>query len=372
MFNMTFTSLSLFLVLIGSMRTVVFASTRITPTQIVRNKHFLLLPRGGSRSDMIMPSTPSTTATASTTVRTSTCNRNANELDSIIGTMRGGSQRSQTKDEPSFMLQKVRNLIRSLLNQKNMSPLVTTLVEGICGSLERMTGVKLLPRKKELIDEEEVPKKKRTKKKKSKSATKITEEVKAPPKKKATSSKSKTETKVSSKKPKSLKAPAASAAAANHVAKPMKQTSPNYRIQRELKTFLQSPPPHLRCAVGKNIRVWVVSLTGTPGTIYEHETFKLRITFPPQYPTVPPSVYFIPNGKFGIPKHEHVYTNGDICLSLLGKGWRPQMTAQSIAVSIQSILASARVKELPMDNARHAINKPGLYQEDWVYHDDNC
>eukprot|EP00592_Proboscia_alata_P004865 CAMPEP_0194381278 /NCGR_PEP_ID=MMETSP0174-20130528/51802_1 /TAXON_ID=216777 /ORGANISM="Proboscia alata, Strain PI-D3" /LENGTH=110 /DNA_ID=CAMNT_0039165457 /DNA_START=142 /DNA_END=471 /DNA_ORIENTATION=+ len=110
---MTFTSLSLFLVLIGSMRTVVFASTRITPTQIVRNKHFLLLPRGGSRSDMIMPSTPSTTATASTTVRTSTCNRNANELDSIIGTMRGGSQRSQTENEPSFMLQKVRNLIRS-------------------------------------------------------------------------------------------------------------------------------------------------------------------------------------------------------------------------------------------------------------------
>jgi len=371
---MSFPSLSLFLLLIGSIQDVVSASTRITPTQIVRNKHFLLLPRGGSRSDTIIPSTstPTLTTIATTTPRTSTGNRNANELHSIIGTMRGGSQRSQTKDEPSFMLQKVRNLIRSLLNQKNMSPLVTTLVEGICGSLERMTGVKLLPRKKELIDEEEVPKKKRTKKKKSKSATKITEEVKAPPKKKATKSKSTTETKVSSKKPKASKAPAASAAAANHVAKPMKQTSPNYRIQRELKTFLQSPPPHLRCAVGKNIRVWVVSLTGTPGTIYEHETFKLRITFPPQYPTVPPSVYFIPNGKFGIPKHEHVYTNGDICLSLLGKGWRPQMTAQSIAVSIQSILASARVKELPMDNARHAINKPGLYQEDWVYHDDNC
>jgi hypothetical protein len=25
-----------------------------------------------------------------------------------------------------------------------------------------------------------------------------------------------------------------------------------------------------------------------------------------------------------------------------------------------------------MDNARHAQNKPGEYQKDWVYHDDNC
>ena len=48
------------------------------------------------------------------------------------------------------------------------------------------------------------------------------------------------------------------------------------------------------------------------------------------------------------------------------------MTAQSIAVSILSILSSAQSKSLPMDNARHSQNKPGQFQKDWVYHDDNC
>jgi ubiquitin-conjugating enzyme E2 W len=151
------------------------------------------------------------------------------------------------------------------------------------------------------------------------------------------------------------------------LAKPLKSTSPNYRIQRELKSFLQDPPDNFTVKVGKNIRVWIVKLTGAANTIYDGETFMLRISFPKEYPTVPPSVYFLPPN---IPVHEHVYTNGDICLSLLGKGWRPTMTAQSIAISILSILSSAQSKSLPMDNSRHALNKPGEYQEAWIYHDD--
>lgn len=83
---------------------------------------------------------------------------------------------------------------------------------------------------------------------------------------------------------------------------------------------------------------------------------------------MPPSVYFLKP----TPKHEHVYTNGDICLSLLGKDWRPTMTAQSVALSISSILIGAREKSIPMDNSKHCVNKPGGRQDDWVYHDDNC
>jgi ubiquitin-conjugating enzyme E2 W len=103
-------------------------------------------------------------------------------------------------------------------------------------------------------------------------------------------------------------------------------------------------------------------------TIYAGETYRLRIQFPADYPTSPPSVYFLPP----TPRHEHVYTNGDICLSLLGSDWRPIMTAQSVAQAIMSILCGAHRKSLPMDNARHAGNKPGKKQDDWVYHDDNC
>jgi ubiquitin-conjugating enzyme E2 W len=150
-----------------------------------------------------------------------------------------------------------------------------------------------------------------------------------------------------------------------HLKTTLKVTNPNYRIQQELRNFLHDPPDHLGVKVGKNIRIWIVTMDGVG--IYQGERFTLRIAFPAKYPTVPPSVYF--SGPV-IPQHEHVYTNGDICLSLLGKDWRPNMTAQSIAISILSILGSASHKSLPMDNARHAQNQPGQYQQDWVYHDD--
>lgn len=150
--------------------------------------------------------------------------------------------------------------------------------------------------------------------------------------------------------------------------KDLKSSNPNHRIQRELKQFITSPPPNLSVKVGKNIRVWIVTMRGASNTIYEGETYRLKITFPDRYPIVPPSAYFLKP----TPRHEHVYTNGDICLSLLGKDWRPTMTAQSIAVSILSILSSAKKKSLPMDNSRVAGQKPGMSQENWVYHDDNC
>jgi len=153
-----------------------------------------------------------------------------------------------------------------------------------------------------------------------------------------------------------------------HLSSKLQSNNPNYRIQRELKEFLRDPPANLSVKVGSNIRIWIITMVGAVNTVYEGETYKLRVMFPPGYPTVPPSVYFLPPP----PLHEHVYTNGDICLSLLGKDWKPTMTAQSIALSILSILSSASTKSLPMDNSRHSQNKPGQYQKDWVYHDDNC
>jgi len=92
-------------------------------------------------------------------------------------------------------------------------------------------------------------------------------------------------------KPKKSKKSKLSEAAREHLSKSIKSTNPNYRIQRELKEFLRDPPPGLRVQIGKNLRVWIVDVKG-PG-IYEGEKFKLRISFPAQYPTVPPSVYFM-------------------------------------------------------------------------------
>ncbi|GMH79759.1 hypothetical protein TrST_g5358 [Triparma strigata] len=153
-----------------------------------------------------------------------------------------------------------------------------------------------------------------------------------------------------------------------HLSKSLPSTTRDGRIQSELRAFLSSPPPNIRVTVGSNLSQWLIHLTFPPTTAYPNETYKLKIKFPSTYPSTPPSVYFLPP----TPPHEHVYTNGDICLSLLGSDWRPTMTAETLAVSIMSMMMSAKVKSRPMDNAMHAGAKPGGRQDNWVYHDDSC
>ena len=140
------------------------------------------------------------------------------------------------------------------------------------------------------------------------------------------------------------------------------------RIQKEIKSFLSNPPLNCELVVGSNIRTWVVNMKGLDGTIYAGEQFKLKMVFPKDYPSKPPSVFFLKP----TPKHVHVYSNGDICLNLLGKDWRPSMTAELLVVSIQSMLASAKEKKSPQDNAAHSDSAPGQQQEGWMYHDDRC
>jgi ubiquitin-conjugating enzyme E2 W len=276
-----------------------------------------------------------------------------NNIMSVLMELRGGGKSDEISIEDTSssnpIMTKVRNLIRSVLKVGDRkAPSVSRALRSILKGLESSLGIKLLPK---------------TSKKKGK-------------KKKGTANKETTKDRGSGNDKKSpiqethkTKPKKPTAATEKHLTQKISSFNPNYRIQRELKEFIKEPPPNLNVKVGKNIRVWIVNMIGAKGSIYEGEVYKLRISFPTQYPTVPPSVYFLPPN---IPKHEHVYTNGDVCLSLLGKDWRPTMTAQSIANSILSILSSAQSKSIPMDNAKHAQNKPGQYQESWIYHDDNC
>jgi ubiquitin-conjugating enzyme E2 W len=278
---------------------------------------------------------------------------------------------------------KLRNVIRSLLDiTEKKAPALAKLFQMFLKTTETLTGMSLLPApaspraNKETTSKKQHGKAKKKPKKiddmndeEKQQETTTTTAATTKKQKTSTSTRSNAAAAASSSNKTRVKTKTRTAPPPNmHLDIKLKSTNPNYRIQRELKEFLQHPPLNLKVKVGSNIRVWIITLTMKSGSIYEGETFRLRVLFPPSYPTVPPSVYFLPP----TPQHEHVYTNGDICLSLLGKGWLPSMTAQSIAVSIQSILSSAQTKSLPMDNARHSQNKPGQYQKDWVYHDDNC
>jgi ubiquitin-conjugating enzyme E2 W len=272
--------------------------------------------------------------------------------------LRGGeiSLPNQDDEIDGALISTLRNIIRNVLHFGDKKvPILSSILRRLFGTMESLSGLRVLPQK--------LAKKDKIVKSKSSKAANDSDDGKE-----EVTKGSKSDKKERKKgKANDLKQP--SQATKTHLTTNIKTGNPNYRIQSELKEFIKSPPPNLSVQVGSNIRVWIVSMIGANGTIYEGEVYKLRISFPKEYPSVPPSVYFL---KGYIPKHEHVYTNGDICLSLLGKDWRPTMTAQSIAVSILSILSSAQSKALPMDNASHASKKPGEYQKDWVYHDDNC
>jgi Ubiquitin-conjugating enzyme len=195
--------------------------------------------------------------------------------------LRGGSDADEisldSSSSSSVVMSKLRNIIRSVLEIGDRKvPVLSKPLRSVIKTLEGILGVELLPKA--------VAKKKKKNKKKSKK-----QEVKEQEEDEEDTEEAEA---IKEKKPKKAKKPVG--ATAKHLNENLSTTNPNYRIQKELKSFIKDPPPNLSVKVGKNIRVWIVTMKGAKNTIYEGEVFKLRISFPPQYPTMPPSVYFLP------------------------------------------------------------------------------
>ncbi|CAD8145138.1 unnamed protein product [Paramecium octaurelia] len=83
-----------------------------------------------------------------------------------------------------------------------------------------------------------------------------------------------------------------------------------------------------------------------------------------------PEVIFI--GK--PPVHEHIYSNGFICLSILYDEWTAALSVTSLCLSIQSMLSSATIKMKP-PNDEEFIKKAGgkgPKSFKWNFHDEKC
>ncbi|KAK4530260.1 hypothetical protein CCYA_CCYA03G1117 [Cyanidiococcus yangmingshanensis] len=113
---------------------------------------------------------------------------------------------------------------------------------------------------------------------------------------------------------------------------------------------------------------WFVSLRGADSTLYAGEWYRLRFRFPSDYPIEAPEVVFLGTP----PVHEHVYSNGHLCLSILYDSWSPALTVNSVALSIQSMLSSATEKRRPPDNDTYVRNCRGRSPKHtrWLFHDD--
>jgi ubiquitin-conjugating enzyme E2 W len=142
----------------------------------------------------------------------------------------------------------------------------------------------------------------------------------------------------------------------------------NKRIQKELERFGSDKSDGL-VVDSKGPDLWHVSFKGAVGTIYEGENFTLRVRFTSGYPMESPEVVFL----LPSPIHPHIYSNGHICLNILGEDWSPALTAKSVCLSILSMMSSAETKEPPSDNDSYSRSKTSNPKSTrFYYHDDNC
>lgn len=142
------------------------------------------------------------------------------------------------------------------------------------------------------------------------------------------------------------------------------------RLQRELEE-LNTSYSWFEVRVRNDSRlIWEVGFDGAEGSVFAGERFVLQFKFDENYPIEAPEVIFIGN----YPHHEHVYSNGYICLSVLYGEWSPSMRVSSIVLSIQSMLSSANHKSRPKNDSEFCSYAGGRSPKvfSWVFEDDKC
>lgn len=93
---------------------------------------------------------------------------------------------------------------------------------------------------------------------------------------------------------------------------------------------------------------WEVMIMGPDGTLFEGGFFKARLTFPKDFPNMPPAMKFVSEMW-----HPNVYEDGKVCISILHppgedamnsqesaeERWRPILGVEQILISVISMLS---------------------------------
>ncbi|EGG13793.1 hypothetical protein DFA_11554 [Cavenderia fasciculata] len=82
-----------------------------------------------------------------------------------------------------------------------------------------------------------------------------------------------------------------------------------------------------------NMMIWDCGIPGKDGTPWEGGLYPLTLKFPKEYPVKAP-LCLLPPGFF----HVNVFDNGQICLSIIGDGWKPTISIKQICLGVQDLL----------------------------------
>lgn len=96
-----------------------------------------------------------------------------------------------------------------------------------------------------------------------------------------------------------------------------------------------------------NLLEWEIMIMGPADTLYEGAFLKARLSFPEEFPLLPPKLQFLTEMW-----HPNVYADGTVCISILhppgddeygyedaGERWLPVHTVESVLISVISLLS---------------------------------
>lgn len=97
-----------------------------------------------------------------------------------------------------------------------------------------------------------------------------------------------------------------------------------------------------------NVYEWELLLLGPDGTLYEGGFFQARLSFPSDFPNMPPTMTFVSEMW-----HPNVHEDGKVCISILhppgedehnaqesaDERWRPILGVEQILISVISMLS---------------------------------
>ncbi|WVQ85073.1 hypothetical protein IAT38_007237 [Cryptococcus sp. DSM 104549] len=105
-------------------------------------------------------------------------------------------------------------------------------------------------------------------------------------------------------------------------------------LSRQVAALKSDPPEGVRIVVDEEdlsaMEGWV---QGPPGTPYEGGYFRIRFSFGPDFPTLPPKCTMLTRIF-----HPNVSKAGEICVDTLKKGWKKEYGVSHVLVTIKCLL----------------------------------